>query len=103
MGAEDLFCHGTSLEPGESLGPGDKVSFVEEYNEMKGKSEAINVKVLERGTGELPKEGPSESAVETKGQLLRWNHERGFGFIKPEEEEEDILHMSVLLQMVKAV
>merc|ERR1712187_650544 len=64
---------------------------------MKGKSEDINIHRLESGTGELPKEGPSESAVETKGQLLRWNHERGFGFIKPEEEEDDVFaHVSAL-------
>merc|ERR1712048_65781 len=99
MGAEDLFCHVTSLEPGESLGPGDKVSFVEENNERTGKSEAINVKVLERGTGVIASDGPSESAVEMKGQMVRWNSEEASASSSLTKKRTTFSHISVLLKV----
>jgi len=98
-GGDDVFCHASNLVQGEAPGPRDKVSFVNEYNEMRGKSEATNVRILEQGTGELPREGPGESAVEGKGQMLRWNSERGFGFIRQDDgSEEDLFaHVSALV------
>jgi cold shock CspA family protein len=97
VGAEDVFCHVSALEPGEEPAAGDKVTFVNSFNEGKGKTEAVNVRVIEKGTGVAPGDGPGASAVEVKGQMMRWNSERGFGFVKPEDGDEDIfVHVSSL-------
>merc|ERR1712187_242307 len=97
-GGDDIFVHVSNIPPGEELAPKDKVTFVKEYNDNKGKYEASNLKVVEKGTGVLPREGPGAEAVEGKGQLVRWNSERGFGFIKPEDGSEDLFaHISALV------
>lgn len=97
-GGEDIFAHVTNCAAGEEPGQADKVAFIKEYNDRKGKYEATNIRILERGTGELPKEGPGDTAVEGKGQLVRWNDERGFGFVKPEDGGEDLFaHISSLV------
>lgn len=41
---QDIFVHASALRPGESLSEGDRVSF--EIGSNKGKSCAINVKIL---------------------------------------------------------
>lgn len=96
-GGEDIFAHVTHVQSGEDLGIADKVAFTKDFNDRKGKYEATDIRIVEKGTGELPTEGPSAEAVPGKGQLVRWNHERGFGFIKPEDEDEDLfVHISGL-------
>merc|ERR1712048_826954 len=92
--SEDVFVHVSNVMEGHNLEPLDKVTFVKIPNARKAKSEARNVKVTEKGTG-VPHQGPSESAVEGKGRLVRWNGERGFGFVKPNGENEDLfVHVS---------
>eukprot|EP00930_Biecheleria_cincta_P087661 TRINITY_DN76899_c0_g1_i1.p1 TRINITY_DN76899_c0_g1~~TRINITY_DN76899_c0_g1_i1.p1 ORF type:complete len:210 (+),score=42.61 TRINITY_DN76899_c0_g1_i1:121-750(+) len=124
-GGEDVFCHATGLLDGEgSVREGDEVTFKMEYDDRKGKDRAVKVEVARGGGGGRRRDPPPRSRSPPRGRdrdrspprrggggggarnsggsgtgkMLRWNEEKGFGFIKPDDGEEDLFcHKSGLL------
>jgi cold shock CspA family protein len=113
-GGEDLFVHATDLTAGEgSVNEGDSVSYTEKYDERKGKYRAVEVAFLAagvgKGSGGFGKGGGkgkgkgggrsagSTPGVPASGILMRWNEAKGYGFIKPDDDGEDVFcHVSAL-------
>jgi cold shock CspA family protein len=90
-GSEDVFVHFSGLADGDgSVNEGDQVKYYKEFNDRKGKYQAVDVRMDPSFT---------RPAVESeKGTVMRWNFERGFGFIQPESGGEDLFcHVSALL------
>ncbi|CAK0850188.1 unnamed protein product, partial [Prorocentrum cordatum] len=88
------------------LEEGDEVTFEKEFDETKGKWEAAWCDGPWRVDGGEPFVHPSEVAdgKARLGTLMKWDSERGFGFIRPEVEDngagraEDVFcHASALL------
>merc|ERR1711957_1256 len=71
-GGEDLFCHISALVDGPgSVEKGDRVTFVKEFNRVKKKSLAINVRLDKEGRGkdkEESKKDKEESKPEVKSR-----------------------------------
>lgn len=109
-GSDDVFCHFSSIQDGNCLNQGDAVTYEVKFNEANGKYLAENVTggstEDRRGGGSRPQGGdqtetPSAQFTEDanaadaggegkkSGTALRWNR-RGFGFIKPDDESEDV-------------
>lgn len=89
-GGDDIFLHISKLVDGkDSVRLGNTVTYTKEYNERRDKYEAHEVQVVEGGGSD---DGPSES-----GMITRWYYDKGFGFIRPEDGQEDIFcHFSSL-------
>jgi len=89
-GGEDIFCHITSLNGGEdSIFDGDPVTFRLE-DDGDGKQRAEDVTFAGNA---------SAAHVRVNGTMLRWNSEKGFGFIKPGAGGKDVFcHISALMR-----
>uniref|UniRef100_A0A6T7VLH0 CSD domain-containing protein n=1 Tax=Pyramimonas obovata TaxID=1411642 RepID=A0A6T7VLH0_9CHLO len=95
-GGEDIFVHQSviKLEGYRALVPNEKVQFDIEVEEG-GRKKAINL--TGPNGGEL--KGLWDEGEEHKtGTVARWRMDKGFGFIKPEEEgaEDIFVHRSVI-------
>jgi len=110
-GDDDLFAHRSNLHgDAKGLGKGEKVRFDVEYNDKKGKTFAVNISSegMPEGGDEEPVASKDDANLEQKeksarapgsktGQVLKWDEERGFGFIKPDDGDEDLFcHRSSL-------
>jgi CspA family cold shock protein len=91
-GSEDCFVHVSGFTEGDgSVQEGDKVVYYKEFNDRRGKYQAVDVR-MEPGFTR------PESGVTETGYVQRWNSERGFGFIRPKEGGDDLFcHVSALL------
>lgn len=94
-GGDDIFVHQTviKVEGFRCLVAEEKVTYDLETDD-KGKSKAINLS----GPNGGPLKGLwKEDETPLTGTVARWRTDKGFGFIKPDEEGEDIfVHRSVI-------
>jgi len=94
-GGDDIFVHQTviKLEGFRSLVAEEKVSYDLETDDA-GKSKAINLAGPDGG----PLKGLwKDDETPLTGTVARWRTDKGFGFIKPDTEGEDIfVHRSVI-------
>eukprot|EP00747_Dinoflagellata_sp_TGD_P165299 gnl/TRDRNA2_/TRDRNA2_186387_c0_seq1.p1 gnl/TRDRNA2_/TRDRNA2_186387_c0~~gnl/TRDRNA2_/TRDRNA2_186387_c0_seq1.p1 ORF type:complete len:679 (+),score=148.87 gnl/TRDRNA2_/TRDRNA2_186387_c0_seq1:65-2101(+) len=101
-GGEDLFTHVSSLVDGDgSVQEGNKVTFVPQWNDRKGKYDAGEVRLAEGGEGDFRDEvgiPPPDQPLEAgNGIMMRWMSDRGFGFIQPEGGGDNVFcHVSAL-------
>lgn len=86
-GGEDIFCHISALVDGEdSINDGDPVTYVIEFDDRSGQDRATGVKYA-----------GDQVRGRVNGTMLRWNTEKGFGFIKPGDGGKDVFcHVSAL-------
>eukprot|EP00854_Cymbomonas_tetramitiformis_P019128 gene19128-22872_t len=92
-GGDDIFVHQTviKVEGFRCLVAEEKVTYDLETDD-KGKSKAINL----QGPNGGPLKGLwKEDETPLTGTVARWRTDKGFGFIKPDEEGEDIFVHSV--------
>jgi cold shock CspA family protein len=116
----------TGLKDGDgSVGDGDKVTFRIEFDDRKGKDRCVDVVSEGGGSGggrrgggrdrsrSRGRGGGGRSRSRSRGrggggrgggggpgtgEMIRWNAEKGFGFIKPDKGDEDLFcHVSALL------
>eukprot|EP00746_Dinoflagellata_sp_MGD_P129056 gnl/MRDRNA2_/MRDRNA2_63310_c0_seq3.p1 gnl/MRDRNA2_/MRDRNA2_63310_c0~~gnl/MRDRNA2_/MRDRNA2_63310_c0_seq3.p1 ORF type:complete len:448 (+),score=82.92 gnl/MRDRNA2_/MRDRNA2_63310_c0_seq3:221-1564(+) len=81
--SEPLFCHVNSLLDGEgSVKPGDRVTYLKKFNDRKEKFEATAVRVAQDDSY-VPGEGET-------GEVISWNEDKAFGFIKSADGSEDL-------------
>jgi len=113
-GGEDIFVHFSAINSqGHSQGRGDgfktlnegeTVTFDTDFNAVKQKTNAVNV--VGQGDGVQHEGGQRDSYGDSRqvstegpgtGVMMRWNDERGFGFIKPDGGSQDLFcHVSSL-------
>ena len=95
-GSEDLFVHRTSLQAGDCLVEGAKVSYVLGVDERKGKAQALQVSGGTTRSAALSTPGApfatgsARGAGALMGTTKSWNAEKRFGFIKPDDSSEDV-------------
>jgi cold shock CspA family protein len=92
-GGDDVFCHVKNLADGEgSVKEGDAVLYTASWNGRKGKYEAVDCRVDPNPpppTEPPPTEEPPPGEA-GKGILMRWNTEKGYGFIMPDGGGDDL-------------
>jgi len=117
---DDIFCHASDLQDGDgSVAEGDEVRYEVKWDDRKGKDRAAEVEVTKEGPGPRGGGGGGKGGGRDRsrsrgrgggggggrgggggsgtGTMLRWNSEKGFGFIKPDDDGEDIFcHASKL-------
>lgn len=79
---DSIFVHASDTANRHVLVPGSKVSFIYETDEKSGKAREVTVE--EMGEHTVSDEGPREM-----GTVIRWNGEKGFGFIRRANGEAD--------------
>ncbi|MBI3988409.1 MAG: cold shock domain-containing protein [candidate division NC10 bacterium] len=62
-GGADTFVHLSDILEGRVLGPGDRVEF-QVAQDQRGRSKAVRVKLLAKGTTEEPQERPAQARTE---------------------------------------
>lgn len=86
-GSEGVYLHVKSLSPESNTlrpGKGDLATYTRTFNKEKGRYIAKQVEVT-----------PSDAEGRMKGKILRWNIEKHFGFIKPDDAADEIFcHMN---------
>ncbi|CAN5627287.1 hypothetical protein BH23CHL5_BH23CHL5_27320 [soil metagenome] len=108
-GIDDVFIHASALPYGEAVSEGDQVEFSVERG-PRG-SNATAVQILQRSTtpprprssnGAGPRRSFDEPYVDPStlplksGSVTRFDAEKGFGFILPDDQEEQVFfHRSV--------
>jgi cold shock CspA family protein len=90
-----VFCHRSAITDGEALAEGSTVFYEMSMDDRSGKQRAANVTggcERPRPEGEMPPTDPGgkNGSGKSSGEVLRWNNERGFGFIKPDAGGDDI-------------
>jgi cold shock CspA family protein len=97
----DIFCHVRGLADGEgSVNEGDHVIYTAQFNNRQGKYQAVDVKVDPNPpapTEPPPTEEPPPGEA-GKGILMRWNTEKGYGFIMPDGGGDDLFCHSTSLK-----
>lgn len=89
-GGDNVFCHFRNLADGDgSVKEGDPVIYTAQFNSRKGKYEAVDVKI-DPNPPEPPAPTPAPPGEEGKGILMRWNTEKGYGFIMPDGGGDDL-------------
>jgi CspA family cold shock protein len=90
-GGDDIFVHVSELL-NENLLEGDPVSYDSEFDDRKGQARAINV--------DFAGDGERVAPPRYNGTMLRWNTDKGFGFIKPAEKgQKDLFcHVTALMR-----
>mmetsp|Transcript_19735 Transcript_19735/g.46756 ORF Transcript_19735/g.46756 Transcript_19735/m.46756 type:complete len:359 (-) Transcript_19735:175-1251(-) len=99
-GSEDLFVHRTSLQEGDCLIEGAKVSYVQGVDDRKGKAQALQVSggttrsAQPNAALSMPGDpfaaGSAPGAGALMGITKSWHAEKRFGFIKPDDGSEDV-------------
>lgn len=99
-GSEDLFVHRTSLQEGDCLVEGAKVSYVQGVDDRKGKAQALQVSggttrsTQQNAALSMPgapfAAGSAPGAGALMGITKSWHAEKRFGFIKPDDGSEDV-------------
>ena len=117
-GGDDIFAHGNSLQDGNALREGSRVCYRSDYDASKGKARAEEVTGAYTdpsrppprmsgggggmgagmgggGYGGAPQRGPLPGEQppppgKQMGVAKRWNNEKGFGFIIPDDGTDDI-------------
>jgi cold shock CspA family protein len=107
-GGDDLYAHISEIvDPNVGLAGlrrGDEVQYIKEFNERRSKYQASNISLVEGGKRGATKGGDDDSELSSSGRdergvgkVIRWNSEKGYGFVKPVEGGEDLfVHVSNL-------